>query len=514
MALAPMVCAFFLAWRLSQGELGFPLDDAWIHQTYARNLARYGQWAYVPGHLSAGSTSPLWTLLIAPCYLLGIDFKAWTFALGMLFFTGTVWAAWRLSLVLSEGNYGVALAAAFFCALEWHLGWAALSGMETIPFTFLSLLLLIEHTSARGFLPAFTPVPQGLGMGILAGLLCLTRPEGLLLVGLIILDAIIKCASLKARKTSPHPPKRKLTSLLWLSVGLTLCLGGYVAFNLKASGHPFPNTFYAKAAEYRELVERWPLWVRLGRVTLPTLVGAQALLVPGFVMAAFKEIRKALGERFRKGVPVPLLWWGMLLLAYAIRLPVAYQHGRYTMPVIPIFVVYGFAGMSQWLERGIRKRQGQPAKTEPVLQRVLLKVWAISTLILLLAFTLIGARAYSTDVGIIQCEMVQTAFWLRENTPPDALIAVHDIGAIGYYAQRPLLDLAGLVTPEVIPFIRDEGRLREFILAKGAQYLVTFPSWYPHLVDDPIFMPLYSTGCDLTIRAGGDNMAVYKVRGV
>ena len=36
------------------GFTGFPLDDAWIHQTYARNLAEEGQLAFVPGLASAG----------------------------------------------------------------------------------------------------------------------------------------------------------------------------------------------------------------------------------------------------------------------------------------------------------------------------------------------------------------------------------------------------------------------------------------------------------------------------
>ena len=37
----------------------FPLDDSWIHQTYGRNLALNGEWAFLPGKPSAASTSPL-----------------------------------------------------------------------------------------------------------------------------------------------------------------------------------------------------------------------------------------------------------------------------------------------------------------------------------------------------------------------------------------------------------------------------------------------------------------------
>ena len=64
--------------------LGFPLDDGWIHQTYARNLAQRGEWAFVPGEASVASTSPLFTLLLAVGYFLHIPHFVWTFGLGIV----------------------------------------------------------------------------------------------------------------------------------------------------------------------------------------------------------------------------------------------------------------------------------------------------------------------------------------------------------------------------------------------------------------------------------------------
>jgi hypothetical protein len=39
--------------------------------------------------------------------------------------------------------------------------------------------------------------------------------------------------------------------------------------------------------------------------------------------------------------------------------------------------------------------------------------------------------------------------WLSRNSAPDAVVAAPDIGAIGYYSGRRVLDLGGLVTPEI-----------------------------------------------------------------
>ncbi|HJW90394.1 MAG TPA: hypothetical protein VJ436_07110, partial [Anaerolineales bacterium] len=89
-----------------------------------------------------------------------------------------------------------------------------------------------------------------------------------------------------------------------------------------------------------------------------------------------------------------------------------------------------------------------------------------------------------------------------------ARVAAHDIGALGYFGQRDLLDLAGLVSPEVIPIIRDEAGLADLLDSRSVAYLVVFPDWYPRLVDRGTLV--YSTRARFAPELGAQNMAVYR----
>src|SRR5437016_11883071 len=58
--------------RIIAGASGFPLDDSWIHLHFARNIAEGEGFSYNPGRPVAGSTAPLWTVLLAAaCVLFG-----------------------------------------------------------------------------------------------------------------------------------------------------------------------------------------------------------------------------------------------------------------------------------------------------------------------------------------------------------------------------------------------------------------------------------------------------------
>jgi arabinofuranosyltransferase len=453
---------------------GFPLDDAWIHMTYARNLAHLGQWAFIPGEISGGSTSPLWTVALSAGFALGITPLIWVIALGVICLAaaGLLSACWIASRRPDLPSSALILIAGAI-ALEWHLVWAGLSGMETLLFALaiLGVMLLSEDGKA----PTWT-------IGCLIGLAVWIRPDAL---SLLLPAAWVEIARWKfTRQTALR--------LATIGAGFAVAFGPYLVFNRLTDGAWWPATFYAKQAEYASL-RQLPLWLRLGELSIQPLVGAGLLLLPGLGLDVFLEMRSR-----RYAHLAPALWIAAFIGMYAFRLPVTYQHGRYLMPVIPVLWVVGLDGMLHAIR--LIHRDG--------LRWILTRFWTLSLAGTCLAFVWLGARSYARDVAIIQTEMVDIAKWVAQHTEPDALIAAHDIGALGYFGDRRLLDLAGLVSPEVIPIIRNQPALADYITRRGASYLVTFPGWYPELVSWA--RPVHRSGGIYSPAAGGENMTVYR----
>lgn len=469
--------AVFLIASAQYDKIGFPLDDAWIHQTYARNLAQYGQWVFIPGQVSAGSTSPLWTVLLSTAYLISTKVPyIWTYLLGGLSLFGLALAGERVFQALTGGEGSKIPWVGIFLATEWHLVWGSVSGMETILFAGLilaTLVCLTGHTQ-RYFIAGF-----------LTGVSCWIRPDGITLLGPAIFLAVGLAQSWQAKT------KAALTVL----AGFTIPFAGYLLFNISFAGNAWPNTFYAKQAEYAILINQ-PLLLRLANLAVLPLIGAGIILIPGFIVTCWKAV-----QRRDWKIMALILWWLGYTLIYALRLPVSYQHGRYLIPAMPVFFILGLIGTAN-----IVKIKYTTSRLPWFAGKLIL----VSMIGVQLVFGIKGAVSYGQDVAIIESEMVATAQWMNENTPSDAIIAAHDIGAIGYFSQRRILDLAGLVSPEVIPFIRDETRLAAYLDEQHASYLVTFPGWYPYLVT--LAMPVYQSSSNFAIQAGGENMVVYRWR--
>lgn len=470
---AALTSAAFAIPAWSGHGAGFPLDDAWIHQTYARNLVRLGEWAFVPGEPSAGSTSPLWTLLQTVGHILGLAPPLWSALLGavLLALMGVLVSDWWV--LRTEGDSGIGALLGLLVVIEWHLVWAALSGMEILAFgtIVIATLRLLDDSQV-----------SWIRVGALIGLGLWIRPDALSLLIPVTWVLLLRSGS----------RRRKLGAGLSLALGLAALAVPYLLLNLSLSGSFWPTTFYAKQTEYQILTNA-PLPSRLAAQFTQPFVGVGAALLPGLALWLARELKTGSWTAL-----APLIWAVSFLTAYSVRLPVTYQHGRYAMPVIPIVLVLSYQGMVAWIRPGAARR----------MRRVLSRAWALAVAASAVAFAVLGARALATDVAIIQTEMVRTAEWIAANTDEEALVAGHDIGALGYFGGRRIIDLAGLVSPEVIPILRDEAALAAHLDQRGADYLMTFPSWYPMLVQRAEL--LFTTSGRPAPAAGGENMAVYR----
>jgi hypothetical protein len=450
---------------------GYPLDDAWIHQTYARNLVEYREWSFIPGNPSAGSTSPMWTIILALGYGLRINPMLWTFFLGfVLLFLLSCLFYWVFRILFPDLPL-LALWGGMLVIFEWHFVWAAASGMETLFCTLLyTFVILLLPLQPRSWLLA----------GVLVGLYCWVRPDAITLM--------LPCSIVMISRGEKWTIRFSMFSKFILGIAITII--PYFLFNF-AIGHVWlPATYFAKQAEYAEM--RLTPFVRrfIEQASLP-MVGVGILLFPGFCYQAVKIIQKRDWYALSG-----LIWMLFFILLYTFRLPVTYQHGRYLIPVFPIYIFWGMVGVYH-LDQLLNDHW----------KNIIKLTWSYSLVAVLLCFWIIGGKAYGRDVAFIESEMVDMAYWISNNTAPTSKIAVHDIGAVGYFSHRSLIDLAGLINPEVIPFLRNETLLAQYINEQNADYLVVFREWYPLLTSNR--KVLHSSGNQITQLQISDHLSIY-----
>ena len=197
-----------------------------------------------------------------------------------------------------------------------------------------------------------------------------------------------------------------------------------------------------------------------------------------------------------------------LPLAYAFLHAVLYQHGRYLMPLIPVNALLTVMGLQEG-QRLARRRGWR---------------WRFSGRFAFLAVALVIAgtawrlppmvRLYAWNVDDINQMHVAVGRWIADHTPPDAVLALNDIGAIAYVSERRVVDLAGLVTPEVVPILNApdrDARLLDLMAERGVDYVAIFPNWFPGLaVREDVLEPVYRVTLARQTITGGETMLVYR----
>jgi hypothetical protein len=373
-----------------QGTIG--TDDAYIYFRYARNIADGLGWTYNPGHAGVdAATSPLYVVLLSGFGKVGTDLAR---AGDGLFITGmTLCACSTHALLARLRHWWAGAAAAVLVLVSPTIG--VTHGMETglfLGFTALALYLWVaEHD---------------VGLGIALAAVVLARPDGIVLVPLVVGAKWIVDRRL--------PIKTMIAG--------TAVATAWVVFAVLVVEYVIPDTLAAKIAQGKS--GYWPDFVD-GVRELPKAYGR----ADGFVIAAGLVGLVVVAVRART-----LRWPLGVLLAFALVQTSAYL--VLNLPpyrwyyALPAFCAAVFAGVAlEWLGV-ILARWWRPLVVVPV--------------VVVIAIAAVGFAKIPHGIAPPRDDYEAAAAWINAHTSRDATIAATEIGILGWHADRTVIDYLGL----------------------------------------------------------------------
>ena len=462
------MAAFLLLASVLHGHKGLPLDDSWIHQVMARNLARTGHLGFAPGRLTAGSTSLLWSCLLAAYWRLlpGLSPVVLSMLTGLFLLAGigyTLKALTEDDSIRPAFGWCIALSP----LASGNFLWLGLIGMEHLLFVLLALCLMRRwFQSARGRADLMQ-------LGLLSFLFVLTRPE-----------AVFLCVSLLLSSRLAH---RGYTGALSVLSGVSAGLGIFCATNWAIGHHLSPQTMQGRQFLYR-VTPQAGLTLRLeflGQIVARFLKtwsfsASRNYLHPGGLvigapLVCALALFALLGVRtLRRERAIRLLflcaWAGLVVALYTVILPSTGHGGRYLALPMLLFLPLELLGLFQLmlLVPPLRLRAGAIT----LLLAVSSAAWSIH----------VWRLALTSQIRQIETEHGGMANWLQTNLPPEALaqnqVAIFDIGRMGFQLDGHLVDLGGLVDPGYFEYL-SHGRLTEYLFGHNVRYMVL-----PSMKDD------------------------------
>jgi hypothetical protein len=399
-------------------------DDTFIHLQYARHLSTGHGLVFNPGERVYGCTSPLWVALLADAMALGFD-GVWVGKLfGMLAAVGCVGLFLQLMRRTVATPEIRAAATVAWSSHAWMARWGT-SGMETPLAVALILGGFVAFTEGKrwGSRPVRT--------GSLWALAALTRPEAMWLLLLWVIFLVIETED-----------RFGLRRLIAGSLPPLLIVGTWLLFARIYFGTFWPQTLAAKTVGASNLTTHAVSVWRQVRLVAATDGVLLVLLVLSLLLG-----------RSPKGSPSNLAHrW--LPWAWVVGLPALYTArgitviSRYLMILVPILGWLAWRAAEAWW----LGRQPTPAtvRRASMLAAVVALLVIAENVIVFQGAVIPHVRRFTPA---LEGSLVKWGRWFHDHTPPGTLIATPDIGAIGFFSQRPVIDLVGLVTPAMVPHL-------------------------------------------------------------
>lgn len=463
--LAGVVPVLLIAAIVSIKFWSWDFDDGFIVYRYVEHIVSGQGWVYNPGEAYNASTSALNTILIAVLALAGLTPQVAAHTLGAVALALLGLSLYAVFLRYSRRWFAVLVA----CACVFMMGNNFTWGLEShLFYGLLSLYIALEVYGTTSW--------------VLIGVLILVRPDAVLL-------AALRGGWSLARGEFP------LRGLVLVGV----VLAPWVAFSLYSFGNVFPATLQQKMWQGRSgfwgtgwiFVKGLIGYLRgdtfthlAGSHWAPLVLGAPLILVPQGVLFCFS-----------RRSPLLLLFLSISLVLSAYCLLNVPNYHWYYVGLIELALVFAACGVLFVTEQ-------LPLRLPRVLDWVLMLV--------ITGISIFGLKNVKTDFFDVRTDVYrQLAEKIAVQTPVGDRIAAVEVGVVGYYSRRPMIDIVGLTTPYG-EFITGEHNARLFEELKPEVIIMHTPLM-PHeqaVFGDPRFVSHYRQQ-DLVLFTGYPELSFF-----
>lgn len=411
------------------------VDDAFIYLRVVDRLWNGQGWSYNPGERVNACSSLLYPLLLLALRTLGWDGPQ---LLKVAQALGVLLAALALYWPQRRFSRPLAFAVGLLPLVEPRL--LAAAGLETGMLVAAVALSIAAFGSGRLWLA-----------GAAAGLAALLRLDALALPFVFIAWVLVNDRRLEWRPLA----------------GAALVVGTAAALAHSYFGAVLPQSVAAKIAQSNPLWSAHTSWL---------LAWAQNLFLPWLTLPLALAALPLCGAGNRRAVYQALLLLGLFgltqVLVYgAMQAPVGYYW--YFVPGnLGVYALTAAALMELSARFGRLKISSAAAPMGTVAQ--------ISGTLALLFFFLLLLSA------VPPYRMAQNyrdlSAWLKEHSAPNEWLASAEIGYVGYYSERPIIDMNGLLDQGASAHLK-EGRLSWWLETRSPEWVVTHT---PRYLGEPI----------------------------
>jgi hypothetical protein len=412
---------------------GYQLDDALIYLRYIKNFHEGHGLVYNPGERFNGLTSPFFTFVILLTSFFYENLQLLSVVISALFLFATAYFSAKL---FARSQYGGLITIILIVSFKYFY---TTIGMETTLFLFLIVLSLYLYKIDSDFFV------------ITLALLVITRTAGIFLAAPICIDYLIRFKKI---------PKRS-----YLVSGLVIVALPFI-FNKWYYGDFLAVTGSAKIGQGKSGFWGYG-WISLQVDSL--FVFFSNLRSIAYALLALAGLGFILLRNNR--IAILSLIFVLLLLGFYGLLNIPNYHWYYAPFFLFSLIFASFA--IEWLTLKCWQAKGIAPKSLVILA-------------LIIPMSLYFKNTMPWESNGRHESYAQIGMWLKANTPPNVSVAMVEVGTVGWYADRHIIDILGLTNPYNADFIA-KGDADSWPIHYQPDYiLIHKPLWIHETIAKPL----------------------------